>query len=106
MLFDEALPLIRDEIGGTPDDQTLEEHYETLGHWILVSIRVLKRRYADAAGGGQETTSFSLDGVLSVGLSKANLDQLSKQIDRLERRYRAETAVNGFTQSRIIRTDR
>lgn len=106
MTFDQTLDLIRDEIGETPDDDTLEEYHTTLGHWILVCIRVLKRRYAAAVGGGQETTSFTLDGVLSVGMSKADLNQLQKQINRLEARYKAETTGHPVGMSRIVRSDR
>lgn len=106
MDFSHVLELIRDEIGQTPDDDTIEEHYDQLGHWLLVAIRILKRRYADAAGGGQETTSFSLDGILSVGMSKANLDQLHKQIARLEARYKAEVSGHPTGMNRVIRADR
>lgn len=106
MNFDDVIDLIRDEVGDSPDDSTLEEHFATLGHWILVCVRVLKRRYASAVGGGQETTSFSLDGVMSVGMSKADLNQLHKQITRLEARYQAETTGHPVGMSRIVRVDR
>lgn len=106
MDFQTTLDLIRDEIGDTPDDDTLEEYFNALGHWLAVCIRVLKRRYAAAIGGGQETTSFSLDGVMSVGMSKADLNQLQKQITRLEARYKAETSGHPVGMSRIVRADR
>lgn len=106
MNFTHALDLIRDETGETPDDDTIEEYYTTLGHWLPTTIRILKRRYAAAVGGGQETTSFSLDGVLSVGMSKADLNQLQKQIQRLEAQWQAEQSGHPSAMSRIIRSDR
>lgn len=88
----DALDLIRDEVGDEPDDGMLEDYFAALGHWLPVAIRVLKRRYADASAGGQEVSSFGLDGVLSVGFSKASLTSLAAQISRLEQQW---TELNG-----------
>lgn len=102
------LSRIRDEVGDQPDDNTLDDYFDELGHWLPVAIRVLKRRRANAAAGGQETKSFSLDGVMSVGLSTANLSNLDAQIARLEAAWDAEQGVTagGVTTARITRRDR
>ena len=103
-----SLNRIRDEIGNTPDDDAIEELYTELGHWIPVALRVLKRRRADAAGGGQEASSFTLSGVLSVSLGKANLTALDGQIERLEAMWaveNGETPTSGVTFGRIYRPD-
>ena len=103
------LQRIRDEIGTSPDDDTIEEIHADTGHWILTALRVLKRRRADAAGGGQETKSFTLTGVLSVGLGSANLSALDRQIERLEALYAGENgedATSGVTFGRMHRADR
>lgn len=99
---------LRDELGSTPDDATLEEWHDELGHWLPVAIRALKRRRADATAGGQEATSFSLDGVLSVGLSKADIRSLDAQIKRLEDQWATEQGAPDPhpTVTRIIRPDR
>ena len=60
-----GLATIRDEVGTDPDDTTIEEFYGELGHWLPVAIRVLKCRYANVSAGGQEVSSFGLDGVLT-----------------------------------------
>lgn len=108
MLTPGDLALLRDEIGSNPDDTTLEGWYDELGHWLPVAIRALKRRRADATAGGTETTSFSLDGVLSVGLSKADLKALDRQIAYLENRWAAQSATPDPTPNvtRIVRPDR
>lgn len=105
---DTDLARIRDEVGDQPDDTTLDDYFDELGHWLPVAIRVLKRRRANAAAGGQETKSFTLDGVLSVGLSTANLSNLDAQIARLETAWDAEqgVAASGVTTARITRRDR
>lgn len=103
-----SLNRIRDEIGASPDDDTLEEWFDELGHWIPVALRVLKRRRADAAGGGQEAASFTLSGVLSVSMGKANLTALDGQIERLEALWaleNGETPTSGVTFGRIYRPD-
>ena len=108
-MTDLDLARIRDEVGTDPDDNTLDDYFDALGHWLPVAIRVLKRRRANAAAGGQETKTFSLDGVLSVGLSTANLSDLNKQIDRLEAAWAAEqggTDGTGVSTARIRRPDR
>ena len=101
--------LIRDEVGSSPDDDTLETWFTELGHWLPVAIRVLKRRFADASAGGQEVSNFGLEGVLNVGFSKASLTDLSKQIARLEAAWAAlnDTPVTNTMQvAPLIRTDR
>ena len=104
MLTDSDLELIRDEIGATPDDDELFDMFDQLGHWLPVAIRVLKRRRADATTSAG-AKSFSLDGVLSVGLSTTDIRALDGQIARLE----AEWANYGKTSTnigRITRRDR
>lgn len=103
------LARIRDEVGTQPDDNTLDDYFDELGHWLPVAIRILKRRRANAAAGGQETKSFTLDGVLSVGLSTANLTGLDSQIAHLEAAWAAEQGgptASGVTTARIRRPDR
>lgn len=100
---------LRDEIGSDPGDDTLEEWYATLGHWLPVAIRALKRRLADATAGGQEVSSFTLTGVMAVGMSKASLKDLAAHIERLEARWAAlngETVTAGITVTPIVRLDR
>ena len=109
MLTDTDRAHIRDEIGTTPDDGTLDEWHDELGHWLLVAIRVLKRRLADASAGGQETTSFGLDGVFTVGLSKANLPGMAAQIARLEAQWAAldgDVDPTAVSVARVTRPDR
>lgn len=109
MLTPTDLGLIRDEVGATPADTTLEDWHDELSHWLPVAIRVLKRRLADASAGGQAVSSFSLDGVLSVGLGKADLRALAEQIARLEGQWAALNGQQdpaGVTVARIGRPDR
>lgn len=82
-LSDVNLALIRDEVGDTPDDSTLEELYADLAQvsWIPTALRVLRRRRAAQAGG--EVKNVSLPGGLSIGLA-GNLASLDRQIARLE----------------------
>jgi len=102
------LAQIRDEVGDDPTDQVLDDYFDELGHWLPVAIRVLKRRRANAAAGGQQTKTFSLDGVLSVGLSTADLKNLDEQITRLEALWAGEQGdgTGGVTTARITRRDR
>lgn len=100
---------IRDEVGSQPDDDTLEEWFDELGHWMPVAIRVLKRRFADASAGGQGVSQFGLEGVLNVGFSKASLTDLSRQIARLEAARAAlncEPVGNRMQVAPLVRTDR
>lgn len=106
-MTDGDLALIRDEVGTSPDDGTLEGWFDELGHWLPVAIRVLKRRYADASAGGQEVSTFGLDGVLNVGFSKANLASLLAQITRLEGLLNPVDDTSGRLQiAPILRPDR
>lgn len=107
-LTDTDLALIRDEVGSTPADDTLVEWGDELGHWMPVAIRALKRRRADAAAGGQDTTSFTLTGVLSVGMAKADLTALDRRIADLEARWAALNGepTGGLTVGRLTRPDR
>lgn len=101
---DKSLELIRDEVGETPDDDTLFDMFEALGHWLPVAIRVLKRRYAALSNSGNPT-SFSLDGVLSVGLGKGDLKMLADQISRLETQW-ANLGTKNHRVGKVYRTDR
>lgn len=104
------LGLVRDEVGTAtpPTDAELNTSYDTLGHWILVALRVLRRRRA-AATSGSTADSFSLAGVFSVSM-KASIRDLDGQIARLEARYERETGVDlpdgGATSTRLTRVAR
>lgn len=106
-LTEQDIALIRDEVGDTPDDTTLYTWGDELGHWLPVAIRVLKRRRADATLGSTETTSFTLAGVLSVGMGKANIGALDAQIARLEEQWARLNGDPGTTTVvRMRRPDR
>lgn len=108
-LTDQQLGWIRDELGSEPDDDTLQDHYTALGHWILVALRVLRRRHADAVAGGTSTpASVSVPGVVAVSASRTDVRALAGQIDRLQARYETETGddlpgdtVGGGVLSRV-----
>lgn len=91
-LTDEDREWVRDEIGTAvpPQDHELDELHNTLQSRTLVALRVLKRRWA-AAAGGASVESFSLSGVLSV-TKRTYLKDLRTQIERLEALYAAELA--------------
>lgn len=99
---------IRDWVGDTPDDPTLYGYGEDATYWQQVALRVLYRRRANAAAGGSQASSFSLDGVLSVGLTKTDLSTLDTQIADLEAQIAAldGTPTGGVTVARIVRPDR
>jgi hypothetical protein len=106
-MTDTDLARIRDEVGDDPTDVVLDDWFDELGNWVPVAIRVLKRRRANATAGGQQTKSFSLDGVLSVSMSTADLTNLNLQITRLETLWAGEPGMPpGVTTARITRTDR
>ncbi len=98
---------IRDEVGDTPADPTLYALAEDARWWQEIAVRVLRRRRANAAAGGSQTTSFSLDGVLSVGLAKTDLTALDRQIARLDADIAALAGdPAGVTVGRLKRPDR
>ncbi len=108
-MTDSDLANIRDQVGDEPDDDTIDAYFDDLGHWLPVAIRVLKRRRANASAGGQETKTFSLDGVLSVGLSTANFTTLDTQIAALEAQWAVEqggVSADAAGSARIPRRDR
>lgn len=105
-ITDRDLASIRDEVGDEPDDGTLEDWFDELGNWLPVAIRVLKRRRANSAAGGQEVSSFGLDGVMTVGLSKADGKGLDAQILRLEALWDAQNGTPAVTSAPILRRDR
>lgn len=108
-MTDPDLASIRDEVGDQPADTVVDEWFDELGHWLPVAIRILKRRRANAAAGGQEVSTFSMDGVLSVGLSKASLPGLEAQIYRLEAvwaKLNGPDETTGVISARIGRPDR
>ena len=94
---------IRDEVGNDPTDSVLYAWGDELGHWLPVAIRVLKRRRAQATAGGQETTSFALPGVISVGMTRADTRALDAQIERLEAQW---AALNGEPTGAVVNTMR
>jgi hypothetical protein len=94
-ITDTDLQLIRDEIGTStpPTDDDLDDSWRQLGHWLPVAVRVLKRRRADIAAGGQSVQSLNLAGAISVGFGGADLRTLDAQILRLEARWEALTGA-------------
>lgn len=109
MLTDNDLDHIRDWVGDEPDDNTIEELFDVQGHWMPTALRVLRRRFTNATAGGQQTTSFSLDGVLSVGMSKADLNALDRLIARLQAMWDEHQGVKAGSRAQvapIARTDR
>jgi|GEM_PF-3446452 len=99
---------IRDWVGDTPDDATLYQYGEDATYWQEVALRVLYRRRANAAAGGSQASSFSLEGVLSVGLAKTDMSTLDAQIADLEAQIAALNGapVGGVTVARMRRPDR
>lgn len=83
---------MRDYVGSSPDDTTLYVLADDATYWQDVAYRVLVRRRADAAAGGNTAKTLALDGVLSVSLSPADLATLTAQIDDLAAQI---TALNG-----------
>lgn len=100
------LDRIRDYTGTQPDDNTLHTIAVDATWWQQIAHRVLVRRRADAAAGGQETRSFSLDGVLSVGFSAADFRSLNLAIEDLETQILALTGTPTTQVGRITRPDR
>lgn len=99
------LDLIRDEIGAStpPADTDLQAYGLALGdRWRLVALRVLRRRRAAGAGGG-EASSFSLSGVLSVSSSKSDLGALAAQILSLEQAEAADVTGGSSTSTHLHR---
>lgn len=93
-ITDEHLGWIRDEIGSStpPTDDDLAESWDELGHWILVALRVLRRRRADAVTGGtSQPSAVAIPGVVSVSAATPNVRALDAQIDALVARYERET---------------
>ncbi|MCR6649710.1 MAG: hypothetical protein NVV70_16825 [Cellulomonas sp.] len=107
ILTDTNLEQVRDYVGSTPEDATLYSFADAATYWQEVALRVLQRRRADAAAGGSQASSFSLDGVLSVGLSKVDISSLDAAIADLLAQIGALTgAPSGATVGRIRRPDR
>lgn len=80
---DGRLDRVRDYVGeAEPDDSALYAMAENADHWQEIALRVLRRRRATAASGGQ--ASFTLSGVLSVGASKGDIGTLDEAIRDLE----------------------
>lgn len=103
-----ALDRVRDYIGDTPDDGTLYTMAESATYWQEVALRVLRRRLANASS-GESTTSFSLSGVMSVGMKAADISTLTGAIVDLEQQIAALTggaAPGAVTVARIVRPDR
>jgi len=105
-MTDSDLARIRDEVGDDPTDTILDDWFDELVNWLPVAIRVLKRRRANSAAGGQEVSSFGLDGVMTVGLSKADGKGLDTQILRLETLWAARNGTPAVTSAPILRRDR
>lgn len=104
VLSDTDRDWIRDWVGSTPDDGTLDDYYDQLGAREAVALRVLNRRLADMQA---NPASFSLSGVLSTS-TVANLTALEKKITRLEGIANAAgvTVQSGATAGVLYRADR
>ena len=100
------LAAIRDEIGEGTDPSTTElrKSFTELGHWMLVALRVLRRRRAALTTGG-DVTQVNLPGAIGVTIGKPDLSALIEQIDALQARYDAETGAgeNVATAGRLTR---
>ncbi|MBI9114300.1 hypothetical protein [Sanguibacter suaedae] len=70
-----------------------------------MAIRILLRRYADASAGGPEVSNFGLDGVLTVGFSKATLASLAAQIARPEDLLNPTSTSGRLQIAPILRPD-
>jgi hypothetical protein len=102
-LTDRDLAHVRDYVGTTPDDSALYTLADEATWWQQIALRVLMRRRADATAGGQQTTSFSLEGVLSVGMSKADLAGLDALITDLQAQIAALTGTPTGATVRVMR---
>lgn len=100
------LALIRDEVGtAEPTDSEIRQAYTQLdGSWLLVAIRILKRRRAAATAGGG-VSAVTIPGAISVTLSSSQISSLDSQIARLEAQYAEETGIGvvGASFDRITR---
>lgn len=97
---------VRDEIGTAipPTNGQLDASFDELGSRIAVAIRILKRRFAELAGG--EVGAVNLAGVASVTL-RSNLAALERQIARLQGELAVEAGdVDGVPGARVGRIHR
>lgn len=85
---------IRDYIGDQPPDNELYGIAPTVTYWQEIALRVLRRRRANAAAGGTDTTSFALSGVFTVGMAKTDFASLDTAIKDLENQI---AQLNGKT---------
>jgi len=82
-LLDSDINFIRDYVGDDPNDTDLYILADSVKYWQEVPLRILRRRLANS-NSGEATTSFSLSGVLSVGMAKSDLSILTSQIRDLQ----------------------
>ena len=107
-LTEAELALVREYVGGTPDDDALAAIAEGKTYWQEVALSVLRVRRADAAS-GEATTSFTLTGVLAVGMKGADLASLNSAIADLEDQIaviNGEDPNTGVSVGRLVRPDR
>lgn len=88
-LTDAQLRTIRDEVGTSPDDDTLDDLYDDLGSTTAVALAVLRPRLADALAAAAQG-GFTITGALSA-TPPAQPTLLQQQVSRLEAQYAAET---------------
>lgn len=109
-MTDADLRKIRDEIGSSPSDSTVEDKWDAVGSGVIeTALAILRPRLADAlaaAGRG----SVTLSGALSVG-APAQPSMLAAQISRLEGQLAAQNGepdTSGLGASSLLvgRTDR
>lgn len=101
------LDRVRDYVGDTPDDTTVYLYAEDATWWQEIALRILQRRRANAAAGGAQAKTFSLDGVLSVGLATTDVAALTAQIDDLAQQIATLHGAPGpVSVGRIRRPDR
>ena len=83
-LLEIDLARVRDYTGvQVPTDLEIYVLAEAETYWQEVALRILRRRLANS-NSGEATTSFSLSGVLSVGMAKSDLSILTSQIRDLQ----------------------
>lgn len=107
-LTDQNLAQIRDYVGTTdPSDNTLYEYAETATYWQEVALRVLRRRRAELTLTGTNANSFTLTGVLSVGMKTGDTKVLDEMINDLQNQLNQLTGKpTGMTVSKLRRYDR
>lgn len=97
---------IRDYVGTqVPTNTEIYVMAADCSTWPEVALRILRRRLADITAGGG-TTSVSIDGVMSVSFTRADVSSISASIMRLEQIMVEDAGGSLVTVGRIVRPDR